>query len=294
MFFFTISCIIDAYKSYLGGKPMAIITISRQVAALGDEIAAAAAKELGYSFITRKQIEKRIVELGFDVKHMTKFDEKKPGFFASLSKSRDEYLNYLQYAVLESALENNCILIGRGAFVILEDIPNHIPLRFVSPDNIRIERLMKEFNWNEKLAQTRLEESAANRQGFHKSFFNVDNEDASNYLLTLNTGMISLERAVSQIKDLARNFITPEQEEKGTERIKILLKAQGLVNQLLFEYKLNINMLHADVDDSCKVITLNGIADSNAIVERASSLAVKLAPDFQVKPKITVVQDFKN
>ena len=50
---------------------MAIITISRQVATLGDEIAAAAAKELGYSFITRKKIEKRIVELGFDVKSLS-------------------------------------------------------------------------------------------------------------------------------------------------------------------------------------------------------------------------------
>ena len=35
---------------------MAIIAISRQVAALGDEIAAAVAKKLGYTFITRKQI----------------------------------------------------------------------------------------------------------------------------------------------------------------------------------------------------------------------------------------------
>ena len=35
---------------------MAVITISRQVAALGDEIAAATAKLLGYKFIDRKAI----------------------------------------------------------------------------------------------------------------------------------------------------------------------------------------------------------------------------------------------
>ena len=44
---------------------MAIIAISRQVAALGDEIATAVAEKLGYKFITRKEIEKRIVDLGF-------------------------------------------------------------------------------------------------------------------------------------------------------------------------------------------------------------------------------------
>ena len=51
---------------------MAIITISRQVAALGDEVAAALAKKLGYKFIDRKYIENRIVELGFPEEKMKK------------------------------------------------------------------------------------------------------------------------------------------------------------------------------------------------------------------------------
>ena len=81
---------------------MAVITISRQVAALGDEVAGELAKRLGYKFITRKEIEKRIVELGFPENKMPKFDERKPGFFASLTKDRDEYLNYAQYATLSA------------------------------------------------------------------------------------------------------------------------------------------------------------------------------------------------
>ena len=63
---------------------MAIITISRQVAALGDEIAEATAKKLHYSFINRKEIERRIIALGFDKETLKKYDERKPGFFASL------------------------------------------------------------------------------------------------------------------------------------------------------------------------------------------------------------------
>ena len=68
---------------------MAVIAISRQVAALGDEIAAAAARKLGYKFIDRKQIEEKIVQLGFPKEKLSKYDEKKPGFFASLVKDRD-------------------------------------------------------------------------------------------------------------------------------------------------------------------------------------------------------------
>ena len=79
---------------------MAIITISRQVAAHGDEVAEKLARNLGYTFITRKEIEKRIVELGFPESKLTKFDERKPGFFASLRNGSCEYFNYAQLAIL--------------------------------------------------------------------------------------------------------------------------------------------------------------------------------------------------
>ncbi|MDR1748403.1 MAG: cytidylate kinase-like family protein, partial [Spirochaetaceae bacterium] len=98
---------------------MAVIAISRQVAALGDEIAASLAQKLNYRFIGRKIIEQKLVALGFPEEKLKKYDERKPGFFASLAKDRDEYLDYLQTALLESAVEGNCILIGRGAFFIL-------------------------------------------------------------------------------------------------------------------------------------------------------------------------------
>ena len=66
---------------------MAVIAISRQVAALGDEIAEDAAKLLGYKFFNRKLIEQRIIELGFSADKLKKYDERKPGFFASLAKT---------------------------------------------------------------------------------------------------------------------------------------------------------------------------------------------------------------
>ena len=82
---------------------MAVIAISRQVAALGDEVAEAAAKNLHYSFINRKELERRIISLGFSAETLKKYDERKPGFFASLAKERDEYLDYLQIAEIGRA-----------------------------------------------------------------------------------------------------------------------------------------------------------------------------------------------
>ena len=110
---------------------MAVITISRQVAALGDEISSALAKKLNYTFVDRKMIEQRLIELGFSAEKLKKYDERKPGFFASLAKDRDEYFNYLQTAIFEAAAEDNCVLIGRGSFIILEELPHRLSVRLV-------------------------------------------------------------------------------------------------------------------------------------------------------------------
>ena len=270
---------------------MAVIAISRQVAALGDEIAEATAKKLGYSFINRKEIERRIISLGFPEEILKKYDERKPGFFASLAKERDEYLDYLQSVVLEAASEGNCILIGRGSYIILDELPNVLTFRFVSKNSIRGERLMKEFSWDEKQANQRIAESDANRLGFHKSFFNLENIDPSYYHMVLNTGLLSIEEASDIIVSLVKNNITSEKEKAGKKRIDELICAQRLVNALIFEHKLNINFLHAANENG--VITLQGVADSNAVVERAVAVARKILPDYKIESGISVVQDFK-
>ena len=273
---------------------MAVVAISRQVAALGDEIAAALAQKINYTFIDRMQIEKRIVELGFPQDKLPRYDERKPNFFANLAKDRDDYLNYLQYAVLEAASTGNCILIGRGAFKILESVQNLVSLRFVTPDDIRRQRLKEEKNWTDKQAQARMDESDANRRGFHKSFFNMENETPQNFLLTLNTGLVGTADAVKILEAVIKTYITPQKEQDGKVRVERLLKAQRLVNQLLFDYKLNINFLRAEVDDEKDdVIVLHGVADSQALSMRAVETAAKIYPTCEIRSSISITQDFK-
>ena len=270
---------------------MAVITISRQVAALGDEISAVLAEMLGYKFIDRKFIERKLIELGFSAEKLKKYDERKPGFFAALAKDRDEYLNYLQTAIFEAASEGDCVLIGRGSFIILEDVPNRFAVRLVASNQVRLERLMKEFSWNEKQAQQRIDESDANRLGFHKSFFNLVNEDPAHYHMTLNTALMDIEAAADCIADAVKKTVTPEKEQQGVKKIEELLTAQKVVNALIFEYKLPVNFLHAVIDG--EVLSLHGVADSVAVAEQAVSAAAKMLPQKKVKSCISIVQDFK-
>lgn len=271
---------------------MAIITISREVAALGDEVAQALADKIGYKFVNRKYIEKRIVELGFPEEKMKKYDERKPGFFASLVKDRDEYLEYLRTAVLEAANQGNCILIGRGSFAILEDVPNLVAVRFVANDSVRVERLKKEFSWNEKQALQRIIESDQNRKGFHRNFFNIDIENPSYYHVTINTGLTPLETTAQIVADITKDVINEEKEIAGKKKVSELYEAQLVVKELRFTHKINVNFLRAVIED--EKLILQGVADSIAIAEKAVSLASEIAKDRKVESTISIIQDFKS
>ncbi len=271
---------------------MAILTVSRQIASLGDEICAIIANKLGYRFIGRRDLEKRIIRLGFPKKLLPKYDEKKPGFFAALTKTRDEYLDYLQTAILEAAAQNDCIMIGRGSYIILKDIPNHLSFRFISDERTRLERLQRELGCDEKTARKRIAESDANRLGFHKSYFNFDCNDPSMFHMVINTGFFNAESLAEGIARMVRANVTEEIEEIGQKKIEEQLIGQRIVNMLIFDYDININFLRAEIRGGKKII-LHGIADSSAVVERALLIAMCELPSYEIKSAIRVAQDFK-
>ncbi len=278
---------------------MAVITVSRQSGALGDEVCSLVAKKLNYRFVDRKEIESRIIQLGFPEEKLHKYDEKIPGFFASLSKDRDEYLDYLQTSILEAAEDNNCVIVGRGSFIILSELENHLSFRIISSQKDRIHRIMSEkdlgpdadLKREEKLALKELEKSDKQRLGFHKSFFNYKTDDPALYHAVLNTSQFSIEAAAASIAGTVAAAITPDAEKKGMLRIQELLICQRIVNMLILEYGLGINLLKATAGNG--KITLHGLADSSAVVDRALTITQAELPEYNVESAISVVQDFK-
>ena len=111
---------------------MAIITLTRQSGSLGDEVGMLLARRLGYIYYDKKEIERRIIAKGLPKEEFMKFDERKPRLLDRFTKNRNKYLNYLSAVVLEIASEGNCVIMGRGAFLFLRDVPNHIAMRFVA------------------------------------------------------------------------------------------------------------------------------------------------------------------
>ena len=112
---------------------MAIITIAREIASLGEETAQELAHICGYRLIDKEYLEGKLNSIGISAEKRAKYDEKNPGFWASLSQQRDDYLHFLKSAITGSGageqLHHNG---GRGAYAILR-----VPAAYAFSENHR-------------------------------------------------------------------------------------------------------------------------------------------------------------
>ena len=268
---------------------MAIITVSRQLGSGGDEISMKIAEKLGYKFFGKKEIEKRIVELGFPASKLEKFDYGKLGFLADLTRSRDEYLNYLLTAILEAAAENNCVIVGRGSFFVLKELENHISLRFLADENLRSERLQHSLGYNKKTAMKKIAETENQQKSFHKEFFNFDINDPTMFDLLVNTSKLNAEDISAAVVSMVQQHVTKEKDLTGSKKVEELLIGQRIVDILV--YNLDIRFLRTSIEEN--KLTIHGIAEKQSVVDSALTIVEAELPSYQVYSAITVTNDFR-
>lgn len=269
---------------------MAIITLSREIAALGDETAGELAKLLGCRLIDKAAIEKRFASYGFSEKKLEKFDERKPGFWASLSQDRDDYLHHLKTAMYAEALEGDGVFVGRGAVAIFRGIPAAVSVLLVAPPDIRMERVKSYFRCDDKRARQIIEQSDHDRAGFHRYFFDLSWENPSNYHLVVNTGSMHPATAAELIVEAKRMIVTPESEAQLKVRLRDLTLSQAVVSRVLYEKKIPVHFLEAVSADGN--IVLHGVANSQATIEAAMAAAREVAGVRAVRGEIQVVQEY--
>ena len=269
---------------------MAIITISRELAALGDETAHSLAAKLNYRLVDKRELEERIKSFGVEDNKFRKFDEKKPSFWMSLSQDRDDYIHFLTSAILAEAGNDNAVLIGRGAAIILKNVPGVFSVFLAAPLEIRIERVKSYFHCDEKRARQILEQSDHDREGFYRAFFDVKWKEESHYHLTLNTGRLHPEICADIVKYMLDSTLTSELEAKSVQKIKELTLGQKIKHGVIYGKCIPVHFFEAVV--SGNKVSLYGIANTQALIEAAVFAASELAPDYSMEAEIQVVHDY--
>ncbi|MDR1574858.1 MAG: cytidylate kinase-like family protein [Treponema sp.] len=269
---------------------MAIITVSRELAALGDETSQELAKLLGYRFVDKKVLEERIKSYGIESQKFKKYDERKPSFLASLSQDRDDYLHYLKTAIFAEAELGSCVFIGRGTSVVFKNMPGVLSIFLVAPLAIRVERVKSYFHCDEKRARQIIERSDHDRTGFHQYFFDINWKDPANYHLSLNTAVFPPAACAETIDRMRDHFFTPEAEAQNAFRLKELVLGQQVKHHIIYERGIPIHFLETSVSGDS--LTLYGVTNSQALIQLALSAAQEAAGSALVQSEIQVVREF--
>jgi cytidylate kinase len=273
-----------------GGDNMSIITIARELGAGGDEIASELSNLTGYRFVDRSYVEKRLNDYGITQEKRKNYDEKRPGFWSSLSQSRDDYLHFLKTIIISEAINNNCVFIGRGAYAILGEVPGVVTVKLIAPKHIRVDRIKTRFSCGDKEAVKLVEQSDRDREGYHKYFFGTEWSNPMNYMLVLNSGHLSALECAKMIKDLSDMISERVDPNETGRRLSGLKLSQEVLTQILYAQKIPIQFLEADVQDG--VVTLHGVAASKTAIDSAIACAHEVAGVNQVISEIQVIQDY--
>ena len=236
---------------------MPIITISRQIGSLGDEIAKSVADKLGYEYIDKAQISEVFLRHGFSTTDVDKYDEKKPSIWQTLSKQNKIFAHLIRTSIYELAARDNVVIVGRGAQLMLKDIPGTLHVRVIAPFSSRVYHLMEQMKYDENDAQRIIRQNDRDSSGYISTYFNANWNDSDLYDMVINTRTIALHTAVEMIM----GTVETDEFKKSTqaiEKLDDLALKQKVKAALLDVYGVDV----ANLDVQKGVVNLSGSAVS--------------------------------
>jgi len=200
------------------------ITLSRQYAAGGSEIARMVAEDLGWTVVDNAFVDQLSERSGFDAEEVAGLQERVPGFLERLARSSalsfpEQLLSapeaiedpaelklarITQQLVSELGRRNRLVMVGRAAAAVLAREEGALHVRLVAPEETRLQTAMDRLQIPAKEAPAVLAESDRNRERYHREYFGRDWSDPANYHMVLNTGLLGYRGSAELIVARAR------------------------------------------------------------------------------------------
>ncbi len=205
---------------------MAVITISRELGSLGDQIADILCQKLGYCRVDKEVLAQIAQEAGVDVKavlekeksmsskpklisdQMTSLYGRAPGAFERKSELDDQtFARVVRETLTRFAQQGNAIIVGRGGQMILQNWPGALHVHLFAPLEVRVERLIQRLNISELEAKRMIAQSDEQKRLYIRNVYqNANWKDLKHYHLAINTGLIQPETAADMILRAAQQI----------------------------------------------------------------------------------------
>ena len=108
-----------------------------------------------------------------------------------------EIFTHMRSVIRGFAKRGNCILIGRGAAFVTQDLPNCIHLRLVASYEFRLQKIMASHKFSRPEAEKYIALHQQQREDFVKRFAEGRLEDPAIYHLIINNSLLPVEKIAS-------------------------------------------------------------------------------------------------
>ena len=187
-----------------------IVTISREFGSGGRTIGKKVAQRLGIPCYDADLIQRLAVDSGFAEEYVKQISECMPGgYLESLFSNRtlgptneDILWDSQNKVILQIAEKGPCVIVGRCADYILRDKADCLNVFIHADPSFRAERIVKEYGEREQSAEQRLRDKDKRRAAYHRFYTDMKWGDAHNYHITLNSGVLGIERCAEIISSL--------------------------------------------------------------------------------------------
>lgn len=251
---------------------MAIITISRQLGSQGTEIAKTLQTELGFNYYDKEALEEELIrEYHVPQKRVEKYSEKKPPLWKMFSIEKERYFHCLNTRMYNFARKGDCIIVGMGGPALFKDVPGTLRVRVIAPEQLRIERMQKEYGLTEQKAKHLIKHSDHDRAGFYQCFFHVDWNDPNLYDVLINTDNVTIEEAVQQIKDAIERTGILNKRQETEEALAKLYVSHQIITSIVCKEQIPVRFLEVVPVDGTVILRGNTITEHH--LERCQEIA---------------------
>lgn len=271
---------------------MRIVTISRLLGAYGDIIAPIVARRMGLSLVGRDQLHELAQGCDPEFTDICSIYETEhgPHFFERIFFDRPSYTSVFEALTFEQASRGNVVIVGRGAQIILREIPGVARVRIVAPKDIRVKRIMERLNFSREEAEDFAHKYDHERENLVRSIFQSDPQDWSLYDVIVNTERFSAGDSADLVINAVEKIEKVPDEEALKESLtnKALAKRiEALIRKVLTSAVARYVMVKVEPGG---VVNLSGRIREKTNKEKAEELAAQFPGVTKVESDLKVME----
>lgn len=253
---------------------MAIITVSRQMGTGGKSLGQKISQALNYAYFDKEKIIADIQKAGGPWASWEREMEACPTLWERFDRSFSGLVALVEKSVLEAAVQNNVVIVGRGANFILRGVSHAFHMRVVGPIDVRTEWIMQHNDIPQDAARKLLKKIDHDRTCYLRTVYHADWNDPRQYDAVFDVGVQSEEQIVRSVSNLVpgkdQAFSVEQQVRLRQKTLAAKVKAALSVEPSLFIPTLQVS------HDGARLV-VEGIIHKASELQLIRELALKAA-----------------